>query len=1379
MTRLATALLVGLLLVHACAFAELPWQVPERTHRLLVIPQTRLAPRSAHAPAVVDMQAVRDVNPASVRAFAYGTDSEATTPVIADFAPARRELLLHDPHCASTLAYVVYFSRSGVAGPATRDLPEGKDYVVERAAYRATVQRTHGHLSSLVWTGGKEPVETLGEGVYWQFQRSDSTMVRQDKVAALKVQLLEQGAVRTVVRATYDDPLAAGNALSTTYLFYPLHVEVEQHYVAHNAAESKWIKFFCSLAGLGTTPGFHSSANTSDVPLLTAGKSVWNHGRWRDVSYAQGFGLAAVGLEGNLPVWNMDSAKPAEHETLYTEPLLGWGKALPVTKDIRARVAYIPHGPGRGNSKLIHGFFDTAAYRVSAVQERGGPQIDTDGDGVADLTELARQWDPFTADMDLDGLPDGRDANALRAEKLLPAFHFQTREPSGRKAHAGAADLPDCRVETVAGAPTLVVDGQPLGPNLYTGPHDPRQWERLSKAGFRVFFMFVHVSETRPGQFSYRPIDRQVRSLIRVAPDALVIFRIFLPPTARFANAHPGECLAWEGGRYAPYQDDQYLDRKLGKYSFASDVWREEAAAALEGFAKHVTGSDYRRHVAGYFVTGGGTGEWYNWPRPNHLIDFSPAMTRAFRRWLHRHYQGDVQKLRAAWRDPSVCFATAQVPSRRQREAKEFASFLTPTANPRTIDYLRCHSDVLQDKLIYFSRVLKEVSAGRSLVGFFYGYLQCMDFILGGQSSFKEMLRCPTVDFWSTPPPYENRGVGDHAPYRFPIRSVQRHNKLWVSEDDIRTHSSGKGNIRYGGTGTVEEACEGLKRSFGQVLCNGVNAYWFEMGKGWYDHPKVLGLFTSMQQIGSAAATVDKRRCADIAVVVHQQSLWVASPQVTFNLIDRFRIHELCRIGAPYDYWELADLLNTPDDELEPYKLVLFLTAFNVSDAERRAIDAKLKSDGRVLVWFYAPGLILRDVGASLSNMKQLTGLDFEFIPGQQSQEVSVAGPGLPARLGLPISARLGVYSRPITTGFNVDEQRTPIAIKTATVDGLFAVTGANATVLGHYSANGKVGFALQELPGWRSVFIGSLGAPSSVLRALAKFAGCHVYGSEDDIIYASRRFLTIHTMHPGTRRIALPRRVDVYDMFERRPVATQTTEFEITIPGKSTRLFYLGRAADIEARLATAAHGASARLERLEKTRKTEARNAEKEKATRTRSSGPFTTDADGFVCDFLLCGPFPNPKAPRDKGLTTDYLTNIGGEAKCRPSDGADGFAAWHTPNPLVYIHEHPFGFATDQQVCYYVCCYVDLPGRQMLSVDVGSDDGYRLWFDGQMLGSMVAQRGLAPDSNIHEVEAAAGRHRVLLKVEQGGGPTGFCLRLTDAHGMPLSKAKVWLGP
>ena len=70
MKRLSISLLVGPLLVHSCAFAELPRQVPERTHRVLVIPQTRLAPRSAHAPAVVDMQAVRDVNPARVRAFA-------------------------------------------------------------------------------------------------------------------------------------------------------------------------------------------------------------------------------------------------------------------------------------------------------------------------------------------------------------------------------------------------------------------------------------------------------------------------------------------------------------------------------------------------------------------------------------------------------------------------------------------------------------------------------------------------------------------------------------------------------------------------------------------------------------------------------------------------------------------------------------------------------------------------------------------------------------------------------------------------------------------------------------------------------------------------------------------------------------------------------------------------------------------------------------------------------------------------------------------------------------------------------------------------------------------------------------------------------------
>lgn len=940
-----------------------------------------------------------------------------------------------------------------------------------------------------------------------------------------------------------------------------------------------------------------------------------------------------------------------------------------------------------------------------------------------------------------------------------------------------AKELPDCHISIVGGVPTLVINGEAFGPSGYTGPDDEAQWARLTKAGFRLFFLKMTLQDEKSQRFEYKRIDNTVRKLLEVAPDAFVIFRIYLAPTAKFGKEHPEECLAWEGGVHAPYQNNFSLDgvtlnRKLGKYSFASNIWRDQAAESLEKFARHASGSNYRQHVAGYFICGGFPGEWNNWRRPKYLIDFSPAMTHAFRRWLRHHYKDDVSKLRAAWNDQHANFESAQVPTRTERAVKEFGDFISPESNQRTIDYLRCHNDVLKDKLIYFSKVLKKTTGGRSLVGCFYGYLQFVDYLLGGNTSFKEMLRCPTIDFWTTPPAYENRGPGDDASYRFPLESLKAHDKLFISEDDIRTHSSSPAHFRYGGISTVDEACEVLKRTFAKDLTYGINAYWFEMNKGWYNHPKIIKLFTKMQQIGKATTNVDKRSLADIAVVVDQESLRVATQSVSRSLLHRFPIHDLCRIGAPYDYWEMTDLLSTSDKKLNKYKLIVFLNAFSLTDVERRLIATRLKGNGRHLVWLYAAGLIRSPVNASLSNMKALTGFDLLFLSKQRSQEVITTGVG-----DIPKGAVLGAYKRPLTTGSEADARCTPKRIPSPWTYGAFAVADENAMVLGRFKQGGKAGFASKNMGNWTSIFVSSLGVPSNVLRAMAKNAGCHIYDSDDDvIIYASRHFLTVHTKHTGKHHIALPDKSDIYDLFEQRIVAENVNEFDVDIPAKSTRFYYLGKASDIDVKLKQAKVDADARLKKIPAMRAKAKKQFGATGPVRLTSAGPFNLDKDGFVNHFLLSDFYKISPKSQGEGLYTDYLKC---EASCRPRNGESNFDAWWTPLPVVNVTAEEFDRSTDQQVCYYICFYLELPVAQKISINIGSDDGYCLWFDGKQLGALSVRRGVKIDSNKHIVNAAAGKHCVMLKIEQGSGGTGFCVRILNADAQPLKGAKIWLKP
>jgi hypothetical protein len=1352
--------------IQPCIFAEVPWQVPTCTKRLLLTSQKVIKAVKYSALIKTDLSTVPgSIIPESVHVFAI--DSNGTKTVPSQFLPKQGELLLKI-HPKSARAYLVYFNTGKSKDKSkTQMLPQTSNYVVTGMNYQATISGKHGHLSSLEYIANKKHIETLCKGIYWAFRKVNNTKVWQYEASPQLIELIENGPVRKIVKVRYPDPLTSGNSLTTNYFFYPRHIEVEQHYRVNKPSYTKWVKFFCSLAGEGTKTGFKSGPGQHNSPLVTSGKSRWHKGDWRDISYTYGFGLTAINIERNFPVWNMDSSKPREHETLYIEPF-SWGNARLIRKDIRAQIAYIPHHPGRSQTNLASIFFAPTKFRISAIQDKGAPDIDTDGDTISDLDEIKRSLDPFNSDMDLDGIPDGKDPKPLIASKFLD----KPKESAGRKAISTAKDLPDCRIATVGNVPALVVNGKAMGPSAYSGPNDATQWARLSKAGFRIFFIKMKLGDIKNQRFEFKRIDNTVRKLLKVVPDALVIFRIYLAPTAEFSKKYPEECLAWEGGVHAPYHTDIILNRKFGKYSFASDVWRDQATKALEKFAKHVSNSNYRQHIAGYFLGGGFPEEWNNWRRPKYLIDFSPAMTRAFRSWLQRHYKGDVNKLRAAWKDQHVSFASAQVPTRAERNVKEFGNFISPESNQRTIDYLRCHNDVLKDKLVHFSKVLKKITGGRSLVGCFYGYLQFVDYLLSGNTSFKEMLRCPTIDFWTTPPAYENRGPGDDASYRFPLNSLKNHNKLLISEDDIRTHSSGPVHFRYGGISTVEEACEVLKRSFSKNLTYGINAYWFEMNKGWYNHPRIIKLFTAMQQIGASTTSVDRSSRANIAVVVDQESLRVAPQSVSRNLLHRFPIHDLCRIGTPFDYWEIADLLALSDKKLNQYKLVIFLNAFSLTDTERDLIAKRLKNNGRHLLWLYASGLIRSPVNASLSNMKSLTGFDLEFLIKQRSQEVISTGTG-----NIPKAARLGIYQRPLTTGAEVDTKCTPKLIPPPWSYGVFAVADKKVMVLGRLQKGGKPGFAIKNMKNWQSIYVSSLGVPANVLRALAQNAGCHIYNDDDDtIVHASRHFLTIHTKQAGKRHITLPEKSDVYDLFEQRTVAKNVKSFDVDIPAKTTRFYYLGNASVIEEKLRQAKTDADTRLKRMPAMQTKAEKQLGETSPVRITNAGPFNLDADGFVNNFLLSAFYKTSPKTCENSLYTDYLKN---ETDCRPKNAYKGFDAWRAPLPIVNITAKEFARSTDQQICYYVCFYIDIPVTQKISINLGSDDGYRLWFDGKELGTFKVWRGIKVDSNKHVFNAAAGRHCIMLKIQQGGGDTGFCIRILNAKGETLKDAKIWLKP
>ncbi|MFA5204468.1 MAG: carboxypeptidase-like regulatory domain-containing protein, partial [Lentisphaeria bacterium] len=192
----------------------------------------------------------------------------------------------------------------------------------------------------------------------------------------------------------------------------------------------------------------------------------------------------------------------------------------------------------------------------------------------------------------------------------------------------------------------------------------------------------------------------------------------------------------------------------------------------------------------------------------------------------------------------------------------------------------------------------------------------------------------------------------------------------------------------------------------------------------------------------------------------------------------------------------------------------------------------------------------------------------------------------------------------------------------------------------------------------------------------------------------------------------------------------------------------------------------------------------------------GPFAPDADGFIRDWLLCGPFPNV-GDRMSGFTgykTDYLAGQRGETGIEPKRGMSHDAVfpeskywqagkttntwrqYHSPesktnlgsltNPEVELRMSP-----PQFVVGYAACYVDSPADRQLLLAIGSDDGYKAWLNHQPVGGDPTHGEAIQDAHLLPVTLKKGRNLLLIKVDQSFNGWEFYARFLA----PQTKAPV----
>ena len=765
--------------------------------------------------------------------------------------------------------------------------------------------------------------------------------------------------------------------------------------------------------------------------------------------------------------------------------------------------------------------------------------------------------------------------------------------------------MADAKILRYHGMPAIVIDGKPMPPmmaTIRTNAHndikvDPEYYRNLGKSGIKIYFLICDTEWLKPGAFDL--FRREADILFREVPDAYVMLRVGMHPPVDWCHAHPEETLSYSDGVKKPMQlyTESYVAEYPAMYSLASARWRQDASEALLALLRRISELPYADRIVGCFFAAGGTSEWYYvtpteyTEKTNRLdsggfdhikdddfrdvyADLSPAFQRSFSSYLREIYPDD-EALRRAWHDPTVTLDAPGIPDCRARyyangvdydidhppklvsnspeppapeNGTNIGHFLDLAHHRRVFDFYRAWHLGVADSVIHFGKTVKE-HYPHFLTGAFYGSAGSNKvFSMGQIGGVTRILDSDAIDFLASPGVYENRQPGGFTGQRQVFDSFALRNRIFIVEEDARTHFENKYFAKYVQLFDMEDTLSVLKREFGRNLCQNLQAWWFDqiLGGKRYKDEEIYRLFEKQQAIARRAYESDRRKNSEIAFIYDEASYHVVSEETTHQMVELFRNYEIDRIGAPADRYYQVDLAN-PD--MPDYKLYVFVNCFCVTEDQRESIHRKLAKNHATALFLYGQGFIDPESENPLSsgNITALTGFDITVADGVCSGMMKLLpSESNPLAGNLEPGAIWGDFVRKMWANCSSYMNR----IKTSRVNlyPAFCASEGDGVVLARFLDTKLPSISVKEHRGFRSVYYGSKHLNSELARELARMAGCHIYCDTDDVLYANRKFVCLHATSGGSKTIHFPQAVTVRDAYTEKLLAKDTIRLQVDL---------------------------------------------------------------------------------------------------------------------------------------------------------------------------------------------------------------------------------------
>ena len=683
-----------------------------------------------------------------------------------------------------------------------------------------------------------------------------------------------------------------------------------------------------------------------------------------------------------------------------------------------------------------------------------------------------------------------------------PDFHLYTR-PRKMQLFAGHRYRVTLRVnasvESGVVQETYRPDNRAYEMLMYDLPDDgspnvlQRQIALAHDSGVDLISVQCEMPWTRPGEATdWSRIDHEIAEVLAANPEALVVPRLRLDPPTWWLNEHLDDRMEF---REPTYRHQPFV-------SVSSRPWRELARNQLRDTILHLE-KHFPGRIAGYHPGGQTSYEWfYHDSHGQNYFGYSPCEVAAFRKWLTRHYGSDTA-LQKAWADSAVTLATAEPPSPAERRAPPaFAMVMLPHQAQKVIDHNLFLQDEMADTILDFAHVIRETTHGDRLVFFFYGYIYEFankDWSAAtGHYALRRVLDSPDVDVLCSPFTYHDRAIAEAGLAMTAVESILSAGKLWLFEDDTRTHFARLRHYSDWTTCAPDEwsSAQILLRNNAHELIRNSASWWMDLGGfGWFDEPKLWqDAMLPLNAPDQDKLLAPRPYRPELASVIDTRSMLYAANDsaVSQHAFTDLR-STLPRTGAAFGQYMLEDLLGGE----VPATVVVLSNAW-VLDAEQRDRLRQVLG-GKFVLWHTAVGIVDPENGASLEDSAHLTGFRIE-------------------RLGESDAKPAKVQATPAGMAYGLDGWSVSAPEKL-----LFRIIPEVGDEILATWPDGSAAVVLRD----HALYCATPELPRELLRLACRKGGAHLWTDDQCVLYTDGRYIVLHATQDGAVTIHLPGSAD------------------------------------------------------------------------------------------------------------------------------------------------------------------------------------------------------------------------------------------------------------